>query len=289
MTTSPIELLATCWTSAGDVKPLLPSEVSPVPIAERVQAVAASGWSGIGLAQDDLRVLRDGIGFAALRELISTAGLRYTEVELLTDWWETGDKRVASDDVRELLFDAAQQLGAVHIKIGTAFGDALESIDSLVTPLQELADDAARVGVRLALEPMPFSMVASIPMGADLIRAVNRPNCGLLVDSWHVFRAGTTVAELRESLTADIVFGVELDDAADDVVGTLFEDTRDRRLLCGDGGFDLDGMVRALVDMGWRGPWGVEIISDDFRALEPAVALEQAHRTASAVISAALQ
>lgn len=290
MTTSPpIELLATCWTSAGDVKPLMDSEVSPLPIEDRVQAIADTGWSGIGLAQDDLRALRDGIGFGRLRELIRNAGLRYTEVELLNDWWETGDKREASDEVRELLFAAAEQLGAVHIKIGTAFGAALDSIDPLVAPLRELSDDAARRGVRLALEPMPFSMISSIPMGADLVRAVNRPNCGVLLDSWHVFRAGTSVAEVRDSLTADILFGVELNDAADEVIEPLFYDSRDRRLFCGQGGFDLNGLIRAVADIGWQGPWGVEIISDEYRALEPKAALEQAHRTARTVIADALR
>lgn len=289
MSTSPIELLATCWTSAGDVKPLMASEVSPVAIGDRVRAIADTGWAGIGIAQDDLRAIREGIGFAALRELITAAGLRYVEVELLTDWWEGGQRRAASDDVRALLFEAASELGAVHIKIGTAFGTALESVDSLVAPLRELADDAAGRGVRLALEPMPFSMISSVPMGAELVRAVNRPNCGVLVDSWHVFRAGTSVAELRECLSSDILFGVELDDAAQDVIGTPFEDSRDRRLLCGDGDFDLTGMVRAIADVGWQGPWGVEIISDAHRALEPKVALARARRTAEAVIEQALR
>ncbi|MFC7752437.1 sugar phosphate isomerase/epimerase family protein [Tsukamurella soli] len=200
-----------------------------------------------------------------------------------------GEKRAASDDVRKLLFEAASRLDAGHIKIGTAFGNALDSIDPLVAPLRDLADEAADLGVRLALEAMPFSMVSSVPMGADLVRAVDRANCGILVDSWHVFRAGTSIADLRASLSADILFGVELDDAAEAVVGTLFEDTRDHRLLCGQGSFDLIGLVQALTAIGWRGPWGVEIISDDYRALELTTALDQARRSASAVIEEALR
>ncbi len=283
-----IELLATCWTSAGNVKPLQASEVSPVPIAERIRAVADTGWAGIGIAQDDLRVLRDDPGFGPLAASIRGAGLRHVEVELLTDWWETGDKRAASDDVRALLFDAAVTLNAGHIKIGTAFGTALDSINPLVAPLRDLADDAADHGIRLALEAMPFSMVSSVPMAADLVRAVDRANCGVLVDSWHVFRANTPIPDLRASLSSDILFGVELDDAAETVHGTLFEDTRDRRLFCGEGSFDLIGLVQALSDVGWRGPWGVEIISEDFRALDVTTALDRARRTAAEVIGKAL-
>ena len=63
-----------------------------------------------------------------------------------------------------------------------------------------------------------------------------------------------------------MIFGVELDDAGQTVVGTLFEDTVNNRLLCGEGSFDLDGLVALLRDNGFDGPWGVEILSTSFRA-----------------------
>ena len=49
-----------------------------------------------------------------------------------------------------------------------------------------------------------------------------------------------------------MIFGVELNDAADEVVGELFEDTVERRLLCGEGSFDLTGLVDVLREKGWR-------------------------------------
>lgn len=289
METADIELVATCWTSAGDIAPLQSPEVSPFDILDRIRAVADTGWAGIGIAQDDLQVIADTIGFPTVRAAIAEAGLEYTEVELLTDWWETGERRATSDTVQELLFTAATELDAVHIKIGTAFGEPMDPVDPLIAPLRELADLAGERGVRLALEPMPFSMVSTIPIAADLIRAVDRPNCGLLIDSWHVFRAGTTPAQVRDAVTADIVFGVELDDAAPDVVGTLFEDTRNERLLCGQGSFDLTGLVQALTDIGYRGPWGVEIISHAHRRLPLHEALVAAHDSAETVIRTALE
>lgn len=223
-----------------------------------------------------------------LRAKVADAGLKYTEVEILGNWWETGPRREASDAMRELLFEAAVALDALHIKIGTAFGDSLDSIDPLVAPLRDLADRAADSGVRVAIEAMPFSMVSSVPMAADLVRAVDRSNCGVLVDSWHVFRAGTPLADLRASLSKEIIFGVELDDAAAEVSGTMFEDTRDRRLPCGEGAFDLVGLVQTLDGLGWTGPWGVELISNEHRAKDVATALREAHDSALAVISEAL-
>jgi hypothetical protein len=48
------ELVATAWTSAGDTSPMRKPATSPVPIAERIAAVADAGFTGLGLIADDL-------------------------------------------------------------------------------------------------------------------------------------------------------------------------------------------------------------------------------------------
>jgi sugar phosphate isomerase/epimerase len=70
---------------------------------------------------------------------------------------------------------------------------------------------------------MAFSMVGSVPAAADLMRKVGMPGRGVVVDYWHVFRAGTSLDELSAGLDADQIFGVELNDAAAEIRGTLFE------------------------------------------------------------------
>jgi sugar phosphate isomerase/epimerase len=249
-----------------------------VPIADRIEAIAATGWSGFGLAHDDLAAARASLGFRALRGRIDAAGLRYVEVELLTDWW---DESLAPRwrPQFDLLLEAAEALGARFIKVGTTIGEPLDDLDFLVEPLRRLTAEAALRGTRIALEPMPFSMVGNVPAAADLMRKVDMPGCGLVVDYWHVFRAGTTLDELSASLTADQIFGVELNDAAAEVRGTLFEDTRDNRRLCGQGDQDVTGFVRTLKSLGFDGPWGVEILSEEHRALPVKEALRAAHAT----------
>ena len=116
-------------------------------------------------------------------------------------------------------------------------------------------------------------------MGAEIISAAAHPGVGLLIDAWHVFRAGTSIDELRTALTPEMVFGVELDDAAADMVGSMFEDTVNHRLLCGEGAFDLRGLIGVLRDNGFDGPWGVEILSTTFRELPVREALKVAADT----------
>jgi sugar phosphate isomerase/epimerase len=279
------ELIATCWTSAGNIAPLTSPEISPVPIVERLEAIASTGWAGFGLAYDDLVVARDTIGFSGLKNLIDQAGFRHVEVELLTNWWDDS----LSHEWRpqfELLLDAAETLGARFIKIGTAFGEPLEDLDFLVEPLRRLTTEASERGTRIALEPMPFSMVGSIPAAAELMRSVDMPECGLVVDYWHVFRAGTSLEELSRSVTAEQIFGVELNDADAEIKGTLFEDTRDNRRLCGEGDQDVAGFITTLQAIGFTGPWGVEILSEQHRTRPVREALESARSTALACFPA---
>jgi sugar phosphate isomerase/epimerase len=277
-------LVATAWTSAGDTSPMRVPSTSPVPIAERVAAVADAGFGGMGLIADDLLAIKDGIGFAGLRKLLSDNGLTHVEIELIERWWIPRGQPGNSYDVRDLLFEAADVLRPSFIKIGSQNGPAFDDYMPVIPALRDLADEAAAHGTRIAIETMPFSAIATVPMGAEIVTAAGHSGVGLLIDAWHVFRAETSLDELRAALSPDMVFGVELNDAAPEVVGTLFEDTVERRVLCGDGCFDLPGLVQVLRDTGFDGPWGVEILSADFRALPVAEALKLAAHSALDVI-----
>lgn len=281
--TSP-RLVATAWTSAGNVSPMDVPATSPVPITERVAAVADAGFVGLGLIADDLAVTRESIGFNALRDLIAHAGLAHTEIELIERWWIPRGRPRNSYAVRDLLFEAADVLQPAFIKIGSEPGLPTTHPEALVEPLRELAEQAAAHGTRIAIETMPFSIIDTVPFGAELIRAAGHPSVGLLIDAWHVFRAGTSLAEIAAALRPEMIFGVELDDAAGHVVGTLFEDTVNNRLLCGAGEFDLTGLIAELRVLGFDGPWGVEILSNSFRTLPVRDGLKLAAESAFSVL-----
>ena len=257
---------------------------SPVPVAERVAAVADAGYCGLGLIADDLAVVRDTIGYDGLRDLLADHGLTHIEIELIERWWIPRGEPGHTYDVRDLLFDAADVLSPAFIKIGSENGPAIADPLTLVDPLRELAAEAKAHGTRVAIETMPFSAIATVPMGVEIIDAAAHPAAGLMIDAWHVFRAGTSLSELSAVLKPEHVFGVELDDAAPEVVGTLFEDTVEHRLLCGEGSFDLRGLVAVLRDKGFDGPWGVEILSTSFRQLPVDQAVKLAADSALTVL-----
>jgi sugar phosphate isomerase/epimerase len=278
------DLLATCWTTAGDAAPLRGDERSPLPLRERVEA--AAGFRGIGLVHIDLVAAEREYGLAGIRSLLDDNGLVHLELELLTDWWADGPRRRRSDEVRGKLLDAAGALGARHVKVAPDVSGEPWDHDRWVAEFAALAEDARQAGTRVGLEFLPWSNIRTVHDGLRLVEDAGHDAGGLIIDVWHTERAGTPPAELAAVPLRRIV-GVELSDADADQVGSLFEDTANRRRLCGEGAFDLQGCIRALRAAGWAGPWGVEILSAAFRRLPVGEAVAAAFATARAQLELA--
>jgi sugar phosphate isomerase/epimerase len=255
----PVDLLATCWTHAGDALPVPGRHLSPVDLRSRAEAVAAAGFTGIGFTIDDLHAAGATYGLAEVRQICDDLGLVHLEVELLEGWWTTGTRRQESDRTRRSLLAAAEVLGARQIKVGPD----VEALDGTVPPLVDLthwaaelhllAGQAAEVGTRVALEPLPFSNIADFRVAAELVAAADHPAAGLVVDIWHLERGPSTLADLAR-VPGDKVFAVELSDAPAPQSSDLFHDTIHHRVLCGSGTFDVAGFVETLGANGFAGP-----------------------------------
>ena len=141
---------------------------------------------------------------------------------------------------------------------------------------------AAEVGTRVALEPLPFSNNTDFRLAAELVAAADHPAAGLVVDIWHLERGPSTLADLA-GIPGDKVFVVELNDAPAPQSTNLFHDTIHHRLLCGSGTFDVKGFIKTLQQIAFAGPWGVEIISEVHRRRPLQEALVDAHRTTMAL------
>ncbi len=101
---------------------------------------------------------------------------------------------------------------------------------------------------------------------------------GLILDLWHMARGCGDLPGIR-ALPARYIFAIELSDADSVVHSTLLEDTLDHRRLCGEGDQDVPGFIRAVTATGYRGPWGVEILSADFRRLPLHEHATRSHQT----------
>jgi sugar phosphate isomerase/epimerase len=268
-------LLATCWSSAGDAASDREDLRSPLPLRERIEAASAAGFRGFGLLSADLPLAEQQYGLSGIRSMLDDNGIVDLELEGIPYWWEDGPRREESDQIRNALLTAAQALGARHIKVTPDGDDAPWDPDHWAAKFAELAAQAEDVGTRLGIEFFPWSNIKTLHDGLGLVEAAGHDAAGVVIDVWHIERAHTSVADLA-TVPLHRIVGVELNDADPDVVGTLFEDTVHRRRYCGDGAFDLDGIITALRTAGWTGPWGVEILSEEHRALPVREALRRA-------------
>jgi sugar phosphate isomerase/epimerase len=265
VTDRPIDLLAAYWTLAGDVWPGAPTEVSPFPLEARAAAAAEAGWTGLGFVHEDLMATVGRIGYAGIRRVLADHGIRHVELEFVSDWdADPGtDVRAASDRMRAELIAAAGELRARNLKASPhLFAEPPPDVARMGDAFAALCDDARPTGANVIIEIMPFTDVRTIDDGLAIVG--DAPNGGLLLDIWHVERGPISLADVAGIPTGRLL-GVELDDAGP-LEGDLFDDTRFRRVLPGDGEFDLQGFLRAAHAGGLDAPYyGVEIIAERYR------------------------
>ncbi|ARS28263.1 sugar phosphate isomerase/epimerase family protein [Sphingomonas sp. KC8] len=261
-----IDLIATCWTIGGNVVPGTSQHISPFPLEDRVRAAAAAGYTGIGLWHGDLLRWREGRDYAALRQAIERAGLKHIELEYLAGWFDGGEERRQSDAVRHDLFAAAEALGARHIKVMPPFGNAGWPTTRLIDEFGELCKQAARYGLLIALEMIPYSDLPTLESALAVAAGADADNGGLLVDIWHVLRSGASLDAILD-LPARYILAAEINDADLEMRGHIAEDSMRYRKLCGEGAFDVPLFITRMTEAGYRGPYGVEILSDTLRQM----------------------
>jgi sugar phosphate isomerase/epimerase len=256
---SRVDLIAAYFTLAGDIYPMGPNEVSPWPFEERVAAASEAGFRGFGLYYPDLVATSERLGLPAMRSLLVEHGIEHVELEFIGDWFADGERRAVSDRCRNDLLGAAEALGAHHVKAGGDFTGQTWPDERMRREFRSLCRDANQAGTRIALELMPFSSVATLEGGLELIDATDTGSAGLCLDIWHLIRGGIGFDQLA-AVPGDRIAAVELNDGPSSPRGSLWDDAVHNRTLCGEGEFDIAGFLGAIVSTGYAGPYGVEIM-----------------------------
>ncbi len=285
MAATDFDLLASYWTIAGDVCPFAPNEASPLDFRARVAAAAGAGYRGIGLNHDDLVVVFGRHGPAETKTILADHGIRHLELEFIVDWFADGDRRRAADVVQKGLLDGAAELGVHHVKVGGDFAGAAWPMDRMVEEFGRLCEAGAAVGAPIALEIMPWTNLCTIDLVLQVVQGAGHRNGGLVLDIWHFARGGIDYSDI-DRIPPQLIFYVEIDDAAAQQEGTLLEDTIHRRRLCGEGDLDVPAFLRCILVAGYRGPFGVEIIAAAQRARSLEEAARESHDAAAAQFAA---
>lgn len=232
----------------------------PGDLPTKLRAIAAAGFTGIELHEPDFT------GFAGtageVRSLAGELGLTIHVLQPFHDLEGQADPaaRLARLDAKLAL---AAELGCETLLVGSAArvapgrGDAA----ALAADLRQAAELAAMHGLRLAYLALPWgASVTTDAQALALVEKADHPQLGLAVNSFFSLAGGARPAVLRD-IPGDRVFHVQLSDAPRTDV-----DIRGLKhhfgLLPGQGGLNLEGVVRVLCRAGYDGPWSIARVSD---------------------------
>jgi sugar phosphate isomerase/epimerase len=258
-----VELLASYWTIAGGALPHTDREYSPFDFKDRVEAAAKAGFTGMGIWHADLEHILERRSLKDMKRILDDHGIRHMELEFLKDWFLTGERKNQSDIQKQKLLAAAEVLQARHIKVGDFYRESC-SLPLLIDSFSELCADAAEHGTRIGFELMPFGMIDTLKDSLEMIQGAGAKNGGIIFDLWHIVKLGIPYDELR-TVPPQLVVSVELNDGTIKAPWSMHEDTVNHRRFCGEGEFDVKGFIEVLQEIGYRGPWGIEVLSEELR------------------------
>jgi sugar phosphate isomerase/epimerase len=154
--------------------------------------------------------------------------------------------------------ETAGKLGARAILV--AGDDKVE--ERLIQSYAAFCDAAAGHGLTADLEFMPWTAVPDAKSALRIVTRADRPNGHVLVDALHAARSTTTLADIAAIPAARLGYA-QLCDAPGEIPIThegLIHTARCARLLPGEGGIDLVGILRYLpADL----PLSLEIPNDE--------------------------
>ncbi|SAL21617.1 xylose isomerase domain-containing protein [Caballeronia peredens] len=214
---------------------------------QMVECAARAGYDFVGLRllpATDTEVRHEIVGATPLKRE-TLAALRDTGIGVL----DAEILRLKPDtDVGacEPMLATAAELGARYVLVAGNDPDESRTAERLA----QLCDLAKPYGLAPSLEPMPWTDAKDIVQGARIVKAAGRANTGLIVDPIHFDRANSSTQTLR-ALPREWFGYVQFCDApaerpAD--LHTLLYQARAERMIPGEGGLDLAGILRALPD-----------------------------------------
>jgi sugar phosphate isomerase/epimerase len=239
-------------------------------LPERIEAAVAGGYRGLSLFPSDVRRAREsGLDDATLRRMLAEHDLEIAELDPLMSWLpgvDPGTGRFATSE--DECYAIADSIGARSINC-VVFSPKPFPMDVLVESFAGLCDRAAAHGLLVHLEFMPWTQIATVLDALAVVGAADRPNGGIMFDTWHHFRGPISDADLEGEVPAERILAVQLNDAPRTAEANVVEETLNRRLVPGDGDIDLPRILRILREGGSPAPLGVEVFCEQLLPLSP--------------------
>ena len=177
----------------------------------------------------------------AMKTALATTGIRVLEVELA---------RITDDcDPREFApaLELGGELGAKRL-VMSAWTNSRDDRNFLVDCFAETCDLAEPYGLTVDLEFPSFSRLRTLDEALDIVRAADRPNGGILVDTLYLHLSRVDIGELLH-VPSDLLHFLQISDALPGIADThagMIQLARDARLYPGEGCIDFAGIIERM-------------------------------------------
>ena len=255
-------------------------------LEDKIRAAAAAGFDEIEIF--DVDFLASPLSARETRTLIGDLGLTCSLYQPFRDLEGMPDPlRARAFDRLRQKFDVMAELGCDRLLLCSNCSPlASDDRPRIVADLREVGEIAADRGLLVGYEALAWAThVWDHRVAWDIVREVDHPHFGLLLDSFHSLARAVPNESIREIDPAKIVY-VQLADAPVLDMNRLYW-SRHFRNLPGQGGFDVEGYVTELTRIGYTGPLSLEIFNDRFRSTSAALVARDGVRSLNALRDAA--
>lgn len=248
------------------------------PLSEKLTAVAAAGFDGVEIFENDL--LGTALSPEQIRARCADLGLRIDLYQPLRDI-EAVPEDVFAHNLRraERKFDVTRRLGADLLLVCSSVDPRAVDDDALAADqLRRLAERAHEHGIRIAYEALAWGRhVHTYDHAWRIVERADHPALGTCLDSFHILSRGSDVTGIAD-IPGEKIFFLQLADAPLMAMDVL-QWSRHHRCFPGQGGLDVASVAAAAVRAGYRGPLSLEVFNDVFRQGEAAATAVDALRS----------
>ena len=274
-----VELMSLFWTTCG----VFPGdgEISRFDFKDRVEAAARAGFKGIGIWHTDLEHVTLHRSLKEMKTILDDNDMKYVELEFLTDWFLDGVRKEESDNRKRRLLEASAALNAKHVKIGD-FYNSVCPMPRIVESFAALCAEAEKYGATIGFELMSCAMIDNLKDARIMVETAGAKNGGLILDILQVVNLGISYEDISH-IPLKYLINIELNDGT--LPGSSHEDPSRARRYCGEGEYDIKGLIHCAQKMGYAGPWAVEVMSKELAGLPLEELARRAFKTTMAEFS----
>jgi len=231
----------------------------------KLRAIAAAGFDGAEIFENDL--LSTHLSAREIAAMMGDLGLACTMFQPFRDLEGLPDaQRGRAFDRLERKFDVMEELGTDLLLVCSSCSPLADgNRERIMADLAEAGERAAKRGLRIGYEALAWGRHVHDHREAwSLVRDVDHPAVGLILDSFHSLSRGIPSSSIGD-IRPEKLFIVQVADAPILDMDHLSW-SRHFRSMPGQGEFPLDDWAGAIRKIGYDGYWSLEIFNDRFRA-----------------------